>query len=87
MVIERESWVERRPLFGAPPYGRLLTISEAANLLSAHPNSVRRWADMGLLPSYRFGQRKDRRFRVKDIASFLVSEAPPFLRLSASSAD
>ncbi len=49
----------------------VLTVSEAAAMLNAHPNSVRRWADMGLLSSFRIGLRGDRRFRVEDIA-FLV---------------
>ncbi len=52
---------------------RMLTVSEAALMLSAHPNSVRRWADMGLLPAYRIGQRGDRRFKMEDIYRFLES--------------
>ena len=51
----------------------MLTVSEVAHLLGAHVNSVRRWADMGLLPSYRIGLRGDRRFRPDEISSFLVS--------------
>lgn len=53
--------------------GRMLTVSEVAHLLGAHVNSVRRWADMGLLPSYRIGLRGDRRFSPDEISSFLVS--------------
>lgn len=51
----------------------VLTVSEAAAMLNAHPNSVRRWADMGLLPSFRIGLRGDRRFRVEDIAYLVDS--------------
>ena len=54
--------------------GRMLTVSQVADLLGAHANSVRRWADMGLLPSYRIGLRGDRRFRPDEISSFLVSQ-------------
>ena len=54
--------------------GRLLTVSQAAHLLGAHVNSVRRWADMGLLPCYRLGLRGDRRFRPDEVSSFLGSE-------------
>ena len=54
--------------------GRMLTISEVAHLLGAHVNSVRRWADLGLLPSYRIGLRGDRRFRPDEISSFLDSQ-------------
>jgi len=53
--------------------GRMLTVSQVADLLGAHANSVRRWADMGLLPSYRIGVRGDRRFSPDEISSFLVS--------------
>jgi excisionase family DNA binding protein len=52
----------------------MLTTSEVAHLLGAHINSVRRWADMGLLPSYRIGLRGDRRFEPDAISSFLVSQ-------------
>ena len=44
----------------------VLTVSEAAAMLNAHPNSIRRWADPCLLPSFRIGLRGDRRFRVED---------------------
>jgi excisionase family DNA binding protein len=49
----------------------LLKVSEVADLMNAHPNSVRRWADIGLLPSYRIGQRGDRRFKLQDVYGFL----------------
>jgi len=32
--------------------GRMLAVSEVAHVLGAHMNSVRRWADTVLLPSY-----------------------------------
>ena len=51
----------------------VLTVSEAAVMLNARPNSVRRWAGMGLLPSFRIGLRDDRRFRVEDIAYLVDS--------------
>ena len=57
-----------------PNNGRMLTVPEVANLLGAHANSVRRWADIGLLPSYRIGLRGDRRFRPEEISGFLVSK-------------
>ena len=54
--------------------GKMLTVSQVADLLGAHANSVRRWADMGLLPCYRIGLRGDRRFRPDEVSSFLVSQ-------------
>ncbi len=58
--------------FGGPANGRMLTVSEAAQLLSAHPNSIRRWANMGILPAHRIGYRGDRRFLMEDLITFLA---------------
>ena len=52
--------------------GILLTVAEVAQRLHAHPHSVRRWADAGLLHCYRIGFRGDRRFRSDDVEEFLV---------------
>ena len=49
----------------------LLTVSEVARLLHVHPNSVRYWADAGLLSVYRIGRRGDRRFKRDDVTDFL----------------
>ena len=57
---------------------RLLTLREVAKILRVHPNSVRRWADNGLIRSCRIGVRGDRRFMVEDIHSYLeLSESAP----------
>lgn len=45
----------------------LLTLSEAAKILNAHPNSLRKWDKKGILKAVRFGERKDRRYRKEDI--------------------
>lgn len=50
----------------------LLTTAQAASLLNVHPNTVRNWADTALLPSYRVGPRRDRRFRRVDVESLLT---------------
>ena len=52
--------------------GGLLTVAQVAKILNAHPHSVRRWSDSGLLPCYRIGLRGDRRFDPADIDEFLV---------------
>ena len=49
----------------------MLTISEVAQLLNVHINTVRRWSNQGTLKTYRVGSRGDRRFRQEDIDSFL----------------
>lgn len=51
----------------------MLTTTEVAYLLHVHPNTVRQWANRGLLPAYRLGTRGDRRFRREDIDTFLRS--------------
>lgn len=45
----------------------MLTSSEAALLLSIHVNTLRRWSNLGFLPVYRIGSRRDRRFKREDI--------------------
>lgn len=49
----------------------MLTVSDVAQLLGIHANTVRRWAQKGVLKVYRLGARGDRRFRRQDIDSFL----------------
>ena len=51
----------------------LIGVSEAAEQLGVHTNTVRRWSSRGLLKSYRIGPRGDRRFRQEDIDTFVAS--------------
>ncbi|MFQ5874555.1 MAG: helix-turn-helix domain-containing protein [Dehalococcoidia bacterium] len=55
---------------------QMLTLNEVARLLKVHPNSVRRWANQGLIRAYRLGIRGDRRFRLDDVSTFLESWVP-----------
>lgn len=57
----------------SPP--QLLAVGEVAHLLGVHINTVRNWGDRGILPMYRVGPRRDRRFRRKDIILFLKGSA------------
>lgn len=50
---------------------RMMTIREVAELLHVHTNTLRRWADSNLIPSYRIGNRGDRRFARDDVNQFL----------------
>jgi len=52
--------------------GPMLTIREVTRLLHIHPNTLRRWSDRGIIRSFRITRRGDRRFRRKDIVSFLA---------------
>ena len=51
----------------------LLRASEAASLLHVHVNTVRNWSNLGILPSFRIGPRGDRRFRKRDLMTFLLT--------------
>lgn len=52
--------------------GPLLTVSEVAQLLHIHINTVRRWSDSGLINAYRIGRRGDRRFDREQVLLFLT---------------
>lgn len=51
--------------------GTMLSVREAAKMLGVHENTLRRWADEGMLPVYRYGMRKDRRVKRADLEKFL----------------
>jgi excisionase family DNA binding protein len=53
------------------PLSRMLTVAEVANLLHVHPNTIRLWSKMGVLKSYRIGNRRDYRFDIVDVDTFL----------------
>ena len=49
----------------------LLTTGEAAELAHIHINTIRRWANAGVIKSFRIGDRGDRRFRKEDVENLL----------------
>lgn len=62
---------------------QVLTVSEAAAMLNAHPNSVRRWAEIGLLPHFRLGLRGDRRFHREDLERLMESWQQTFSKVGS----
>jgi excisionase family DNA binding protein len=54
-----------------PRESSMLTTTEVAHLLHVHPNTVRQWANKGLIRVYRLGTRGDRRFKQEDVDSFI----------------
>lgn len=54
---------------------RLLTIGQASRMLNIHPNTLRRWSDLGLIRAYRVGPRGDRRFKQNDVEAMLAKRA------------
>ena len=51
----------------------LLSVSQAAALLSVHPDTIRRWAAGGRLRGYRIGPRRDRRFHRSEVLRLMTS--------------
>ena len=45
----------------------ILTLKQACELLNCHPNTLRNWDNQGKIKSIRFGSRRDRRFKKRDI--------------------
>ena len=64
-LLKRASERRRRP------DASLLTCAAAAFFLGIHPNTLRRWADTGILKCYRLGIRRDRRFSREFLEKFL----------------
>lgn len=56
-----------------PDLPLVLTAGQLARLLGVHINTVRNWSDRGVLPVYRIGPRRDRRFRRDEISTILES--------------
>ena len=51
---------------------KMMPVGEASQILHVHPNTLRKWSDQGLIPTYRIGTRRDRRFAVQDLVAFLT---------------
>ncbi len=51
----------------------MLTVREAARLLSVHTNTVRRWSNLGVIQTYRITPRGDRRFLRHDVLRLVAS--------------
>ena len=64
---------DEAPSDEAPLNEALSTVTQVAHRLNAHPHSIRRWADSGLLYCYRIGFRGDRRFNADDVDAFLIA--------------
>jgi excisionase family DNA binding protein len=52
----------------------MLTVNEVAYLLHIHPNTVRLWSKLGTLKSFRIGKRRDYRFNLADVETFLYKD-------------
>jgi excisionase family DNA binding protein len=49
----------------------MLTVTEVAHMLHVHPNTIRLWSKIGVLRAYRIGKRRDYRFNLADVETFL----------------
>ena len=50
---------------------KLLKLKEAAEILNVHPNTLRLWDRKGILVAVRIGEKKSRRYHLKDIKKFI----------------
>ena len=62
---------------GEAPHTRMLNVTEVAHLLHVHPNTIRLWSKMGVLKAYRIGKRRDYRFSMEDVQTFLFRDGSP----------
>ncbi len=60
-----------------PQVSELIKLSEACRILKVHPNTLRKWDKKGILKAVRFGQRKDRRYKKKDIMKLVNNRTKP----------
>jgi excisionase family DNA binding protein len=51
---------------------QMLTVREVSIMLHVHPNTLRRWADKGVIKSFCITPRGDRRFMARDVDKFLA---------------
>ena len=77
---ERVRQIEKRiskPKKQQPQFDNMLMPRDVANMLGVHVNTVRRWANKGVLEVYSVGPRGDRRFKQQDIENFLIKNPSP----------
>jgi excisionase family DNA binding protein len=55
---------------------KMLTVTDAAEIIHVHPNTLRRWHDQGRIEACRIGTRGDRRFWQSAIARFITEFNP-----------
>jgi excisionase family DNA binding protein len=50
----------------------MMTTVEVSRIFHIHPNTLRRWADKGVIKSYCITSRGDRRFMARDVEEFIA---------------
>ena len=59
VALREEQETMDKPVFArGRNHRKLLTVGQAAEILSVHPNTIRRWTTRGLLQAYRVGPRE-----------------------------
>jgi excisionase family DNA binding protein len=53
-----------------------LNTGEIARILNVNNNTVRKWADAGLLKAERVGPQRERKFKMAEVSRFLERGSP-----------
>lgn len=67
--VIRSNMEQRNKMVRLPE--KMFTTTEVARVFRVHPNTVRHWANQGILRPVRLGPRRDRRFTQEELARFI----------------
>lgn len=56
---------------------KLLNVKEAAAFLNVSEMTIRRWTNAGLLPCFRIGKKRERRFEPRQLQEYIAPETVP----------
>ena len=68
-IREKERRYDISDVLSTPENAQMtpMSISSVATFLGVHPNTIRKWANNGLIRCFRIGPRNDRRFELQHV--------------------